>query len=83
MSNADKTTTSACAQDEYMQVGVMAMRAPDGTFMPSVPLYIRATPADRAKEQQFIGDIGRLFADKMRQYQREVARLNTRKEAAL
>ncbi len=29
----------------YVQVGVTAMRAPDGSFLPAVPLYVRAEDA--------------------------------------
>ncbi len=55
--------------DQYIQVGVTAMRAPDGSFLPSVPLYIKATPEALAGQDALIHDIARLFAQRMKQYQ--------------
>lgn len=37
--------------ERYIQVGVTALRAPDGSFLPSVPLYIKSTPEARAAEE--------------------------------
>ena len=30
--------------EEYIQVGVIAARAPDGSFLPSKPIYVKRTP---------------------------------------
>lgn len=54
---------------KFIQVGVTAMRDPKtGGFLPAVPLYIEATDAAEASETKLIGNIGAVFADKMRQY---------------
>ena len=52
----------------FIQVGVTALRAPDGKFLPAVPIYIEADQQAEAAEEKLIGDIGRLFAARMRAY---------------
>ncbi|MBQ7887314.1 MAG: hypothetical protein IJ313_10530 [Clostridia bacterium] len=52
----------------FLQVGVTAMRGPDGKFLPAVPLYIEADTQAVASEEALIGDIGRLFAARMKAY---------------
>jgi hypothetical protein len=54
--------------EEYIQVGVTAMRDASGGFLPAVPLYIKATPEARASEAKMLDDIAGLFKDKMKQY---------------
>ncbi len=55
---------------EYIQIGVTALRDPaTGGFLPAVPLYIKATDSARAAEEQLTGDIARLFAQRMKQYE--------------
>ncbi len=54
--------------DGYIQIGVTAMRGPDGSFLPAVPLYIKAEDSARAGEAQLTEDIGRLFAARMKAY---------------
>lgn len=55
--------------EEYIQIGVTALRDP-GTreFLPAVPIYIKATPEMKSAEEYLIGDLAKIFADKMRQY---------------
>jgi|BioPla2DNA2_1021312.scaffolds.fasta_scaffold16687_7 hypothetical protein len=55
-------------EPEYIQVGVTALRGPDGSFLPSVPLYIRATPEAKAAEEALIGDIASVLAERMKTY---------------
>lgn len=56
-------------QDDYIQVGVTAMRNPKtGDFLPSVPLYIKATPEAVAAQEDLQIDIARIFKNKMKQY---------------
>lgn len=54
--------------EEYIQVGVTAMRGPDGSFLPAVPLYIRADDSAKAGEARLTEDIGRLLAARMKAY---------------
>ena len=52
----------------FIQVGVTALRGPDGKFLPAVPIYIEADQQAEEAEEKLIGDIGRLFAARMRAY---------------
>ena len=54
--------------EEYIQVGVTAMRGPDGSFLPAVPLYIRADDSAKTGEARLTEDIGRLLAARMKAY---------------
>lgn len=57
------------AEQKFIQVGFTAMRDPaTGGHLPPVPLYIEATPEATAEEGAMLKDIGRVFADKMKQY---------------
>ena len=49
-------------QYEYIQVGVTALRAPDGSFLPAVPMYIRSTPETKAAEEALTKDITGVLA---------------------
>lgn len=53
---------------KFIQVGVTALRAPDGGFLPSVPLYIEETEAAKAGQTALLEDAAALFGDKMKQY---------------
>lgn len=55
-------------QYEYIQVGVTALRAPDGTFLPAVPLYIRSTPESKAAEEAMTKDVTSVLAQRMKLY---------------
>lgn len=55
-------------QPEYIQVGVTALRAPDGSFLPAVPLYIKATPETKAAEEALTQDITGVLAQRMKTY---------------
>lgn len=58
--------------EKYIQIGVTALRNPsDGSYLPAVPLYIKAEEDAAEGEEQLIEDIGKLFADRMRRYQEE------------
>ncbi len=45
-------------EERYVQIGVTALRGPDGTFLPAVPLYAEAT---EATEAQMYAEIGKYF----------------------
>jgi len=54
---------------KFIEVGITALRDPKtGGFLPAVPVYIEATEAATEAEAAMINDIGRVFADKMKQY---------------
>lgn len=55
-------------EENYIQVGETALRAPDGSFLPSVPLYVKAEDVGEEAEERLIYDIGKLFAAKMKDY---------------
>lgn len=59
----------------FEEIGFTALRDPDGSFLPSVPMYIRVSkecynPKTGMSdgEEKLIKDISGVFADKMRQY---------------
>ncbi len=57
------------AKTKFIQIGITALRDPaTGGFLPAVPLYIEATPDATAAEAAMIEDIGKVFAEKMKQY---------------
>jgi len=56
---------------DYIQVGVISARAPDGSFLPAEPIYVRRTPAAEAAEEAALQPVGRIFAEKFAPYQRE------------
>lgn len=63
---------------EYVQIGVTALRAPNGEFLPSVPLFIRAedageinpTTGHTVAEDLAFDDIAKEFAKTFGQYVR-------------
>ena len=55
------------AKETYIQIGVTALRTPAGDFLPSVPLYIKASEAVGASgltpsEERPLHDVAALFA---------------------
>ena len=63
--------------EQYIQVGVTALRGPDGSFLPAVPLYIKATPEAKAAEEALIQDIAGVLAHKMKQYMDETRKIKS------
>ena len=57
--------------DEYIQIGVMAARAPDGSLLETVPIYTRRTPQAEAAEEAALRPVAQIFAEKFAQYLRE------------
>lgn len=54
---------------QAVQVGTAALRNPaTGEFLPSVPVYIEATPAAVESEERLEINIGKVFAEKFKQY---------------
>ena len=57
------------SNERFIQIGVTALRDPaKGEFLPAVPLYIKAEDGAEAGEEKLIADIGKLLAERMRQY---------------
>ena len=61
--------------DEYIQIGVIAARAPDGSFLPAQPIYTRRTPEAEAAEKAALIPVAKIFAEKFAQYMRETKNL--------
>lgn len=52
-----------------IQVGTTALRDPaTGDFLPAVPVYIEATPEAEKSEEKLEINIGKVFAEKFKQY---------------
>lgn len=66
----------SAAMQDFIQVGIVAMRDETGGFLPSKPLFIRAEDAGGTNEQTghakgeevALIDVATVFADKFRQY---------------
>lgn len=56
----------------FVQIGITALRAPDGTFLPSTPIYAEVPEVTREGlapvESETIDDIAQIFAEKFKQY---------------
>ena len=56
----------------FVQVGITALRAPDGTFLPSTPIYAEVPEVTREGlapvEDKTVDDIAHVFAEKFKQY---------------
>ncbi|MBC8531990.1 hypothetical protein [Gehongia tenuis] len=53
----------------FIQIGVTAARDPKtGEFLPAVPIYVKATEELAQGEEKLHQNIGKLLAEKMRQY---------------
>lgn len=66
----------------YIKVGVMAIRAPDGSFLPATPIY-KEVPDSRitksgttAQEDATIDDISKILAQKYREYKAGYKKFN-------
>ena len=57
--------------NEYIQVGVMSARAPDGSFLEAQPIYVRRTPELEKAEAASLKPVAKIFAEKFAQYKRE------------
>lgn len=56
-------------EQKLIQIGITAARdLVTGAFLPTVPIYRVATPEIEQAETAAFEDIGRLFAQKMKQY---------------
>lgn len=62
--------------EHFTQIGITALRDPKtGDFLPAVPLYIKVTSDEinpktgmTQAEEYALADVGKIFADKMKQY---------------
>lgn len=61
-----------------VQVGVMALRSPDGQFLPSTPIYKEVPQVNERGNtptgEKALVDVSKLFADKFKQYKNGVKR---------
>ena len=65
-------------KNEYIQVGVMALRNPDGTFQPSTPIYKEVTDEDRAAAERTLRDVADIFAEKYYKIKQAHKKLNNK-----
>lgn len=63
---------------KYMQVGVMALRNPDGTFQPSTPIYEEVDERDLAVAEQTFKDVAAIFAEKLYKIKTAHKKLNNK-----
>ena len=56
---------------EFIQIGVISARAPDGSFLPATPIYTRRTPDAERAEEAALRPVARIFAEKMATYLKE------------
>lgn len=69
MANTKTKAKAAETSEEYIQVGYTALRDPaDGSYLPAVPLYIKAEDGAQEAEQKLIKDIGQLLALRFKTY---------------
>ena len=61
--------------DDYIQIGVISARAPDGTFLPAQPIFTRRTPEAEAAEEAALEPVAKIFATKFAQYLRETRKI--------
>ena len=61
--------------EEYIQVGVISARAPDGSFLPAQPIYTRRTTELEKAEVESLRPVAKIFAEKFAQYMRETKNL--------
>lgn len=55
-------------EEKYIQVGEAALRGPDGSFLPAVPLFIRSVDCDDDAEEKLCEGIAHLLALRMKAY---------------
>jgi len=70
----------------FVQIGVTALRDPNGAFLPAVPLYIKVDSKQidvesglADCEKNLHADISGIFAERFAQYVRAVRRLESSK----
>lgn len=59
---------------EFIQIGVISARAPDGSALPAVPIYTRRTPEAERAEEAALRPVARIFAEKMAAYIKEASK---------
>ena len=65
--------------DESIQVGVIGIRAPDGSILTTEQIRERKTPENAKKEQEELSVIGHIFAEKFAFYMRETRKIERRR----
>ena len=62
-------------KEDYIQIGVISARAPDGSALPSVPIYTKRTPEAERVEEAALRPVARIFAEKMAEYIKEAGKI--------
>lgn len=77
MSKTQAPGKLSCSCEQYIQVGVTALRDPaTGDFLPAVPLYIRTTPETKAAEEALTQDIAGVLAERFQSYLEQTRKHN-------
>jgi|GEM_PF-890224 len=82
-------SSNTATAPQYVQVGSFALRAPNGDFLPSVPLYMQAEDAGGVNartgltmaEEVALTDVTKVFADKFKQYKEGVGKLERERKS--
>lgn len=61
--------------DDYIQIGVISARTPDGNCLPAVPIYMKRTPEAERAEEAALRPVARIFAEKMEEYIKEAGKI--------
>ena len=65
-------------QLKYEQVGVIALRNPDGSFQPSTPIYQEVKERDFAVPDHTFKDVASIFTEKLYRIKKAHERLNNK-----
>lgn len=61
--------------EDFIQIGVISARTPDGSCLPAVPIYTKRTPEAERAEEAALQPVARIFAEKMAQYIKEAGKI--------
>ncbi len=65
-------------KNKYVQVGVMALRNPDGTFQPSTPIYQEVDERDLAAAERTFKEVAEIFAERYHKVKMAHKKLNNK-----
>ena len=61
--------------EEFIQIGVISARTPDGSCLPAVPIYTKRTPEAERADEAALRPVARIFAEKMAEYIKEAGKI--------
>ncbi len=77
-------------KENFIQTGTMGLRGPTGEITHNIPLYIKASDAGEINtatgrtvaEDAALGDVAKIFAEKMKQYDLGNKKINRKAKRA-